>query len=91
MVKIIRKPTGKNIMDNHNSSPGNTPSHYNGDGHAVPKAFLVGPNWWHPKKHVTEARREATMKSLVKKMLKSKKKHEKLTKQMAEQLKHHIS
>jgi hypothetical protein len=91
MVKIIGTPKGKNIMDNHHSSPGNQPTNYNGDGLTIPKAFRVGPNWWSPKKSETQARQVKTLKTLVKKMLKSKKKHEKLTKAMAEQLKDHLS
>ena len=91
MVKIIRKPSGKNIMDNHHSAPGHEPTRYDGDGLAVPKAFRVGPNWWSPRKSVTQARETKTLKTLVKKMMKSKKKHEKLTKKMAEALKDHLS
>jgi hypothetical protein len=90
MVKVIHQPKGKSIMDNHHSSPGHEPTKYNGDGHAVPKAFRVGPNWWSPRKGVTQARHDKTMKSLVKKMIKSKKKTEKLTKAMAEQLRPYL-
>lgn len=91
MVKIIRKPTGKNIMDNHNSEPGHQPTKYDGDGLALPKAFTVGPNPWSPRKRAIQAREDATMKSMVKKLMKSKKKHEKLTKKMAAALKEHTT
>lgn len=87
MVKVIKKPSGKNIMDNHHTEPGNRPTNYGGAHSPIPKAFLVGPNWFHPRKRVTQERHDSTMKKLVKKLVKSKKKHEKLSKKMAEQLK----